>query len=107
MKYSVVLRNLVANRNNCFDAQISQMDKVLFCLCACLSAENGERASLRSVTKIQDQIILNRKKRSIKKTAKEKQKKNKKKKNASPEDKRHDTRACISMNQSVGRGNTQ
>ena len=43
---------LVASRNKRFEAQISQTDKVLFCLGACrLSAENGERASLKSVTK--------------------------------------------------------
>ena len=43
---------LVASRNNCFDAQISQTHKELFCWGAChLSAENGERASLKSVTK--------------------------------------------------------
>ena len=43
----------MASRNNRFEAQISQTDKVLFCLGACrLSEENGERASLKSVTKI-------------------------------------------------------
>ena len=62
---------LVASRNNRFDAQISQTpDKVFVCLGACrLSAENNERASLKSVTKIRHPKILNRKKRSIKKTA--------------------------------------
>ena len=61
---SVILRTiLVASRNNRFDAQISQTDKVLFCLGACrLSAENGERAFLKSVTKIRLPKILNRKK---------------------------------------------
>ena len=43
---------LVASRNNGFDAQISQTDKVIFCLGACLSAENGEPASLKSETQI-------------------------------------------------------
>ena len=44
---------LMASRTNRFDALISQMDKVLFCLGGCcLSAENGESAFLKSVTKI-------------------------------------------------------
>ena len=47
-----------------FDAQISQMVKVLFCLGACrLSAENGEHASLKSVTNIRLPKTLNRKKK--------------------------------------------
>ena len=54
----------MASRNNRFDAQISQTDKVLFCLGACrLSAENGERASLKSVTKIRHPKILKLKKK--------------------------------------------
>ena len=94
----------MASRNNRFDAQISQTDTVLFCLGACrLSAENGERASLKSVTKIRHPKILNPKKDQLKETAKKKKKKKKKKKSAS-EHKRHDTREYISMNQSVGGG---
>ena len=54
----------MASRNNPFDAQISQKDKVLFCLGARrLSVENGERLSLKSVTKIRHPKILNRKKK--------------------------------------------
>ena len=71
----------MASRNNRFDAQISQTDKVLFCLGACrLSAENVERASLKSVTKIRHPKSLNRKRRSIKKETATKKKKKKKKK---------------------------
>ena len=77
----------MASRNNCFDAQIAQTHKELFCLGACrLSAENGERASLKSVTIMRHPKILNRKKDQIKKAAKKKNKKKKKiinKKNAS------------------------
>ena len=52
VKDSVVLRNYFSGQQECFDAQISQTDKVVFRLGACrLSAENGERASLKSVTK--------------------------------------------------------
>ena len=66
----------MASRNNPFDAQISQTDKVLFCLGACrLSVEKGERLSLKSVTKIRHPKILNRKKRSIKKKQQYKKKK--------------------------------
>ena len=94
------------SRNNRFDVQASQTDKVLFCLGARrLSAENGERASLKSMTKNRHPKILNRKKRSIKKqnsSRKQKKKKKKKKKLPASSDKRHDTRVCISMNQSVG-----
>ena len=61
---------LVASRNNRFDAQISQTDKVLFYLGAChLSAENGEHVSLKSMTKNRHPKILKWKKRSIKKIA--------------------------------------
>ena len=100
----------MTSRNNHFDAPISQTDKVLFCLDACcLSAENGERASLKSVTKIRHPKILNQKKRSIKNkkkqqktaTTKKKKKKERKKKLPVSEDRRHDTRVCISMNWSV------
>ena len=90
----------MASRNNRFDAQISQTDKVLFCVGAYrLSAENNERASLKSVTSIRHPKILNRKKKKI----------NLKKNKTLPasEDKRHDTRVSILMNQLVGRGNTQ
>ena len=54
----------MASKTNHFDAQISQTDKVLFCLGAyCLSAENGERASLKLVSKIRHPKIWNRKKK--------------------------------------------
>ena len=50
---SVALRNYFSGLAGRFDVQILQTDKVLFCLSACrLSAENSERASLKSVTKI-------------------------------------------------------
>ena len=58
----------MASRNNRFAAQILQTDMVLFCLgTCCLSAEDVERVSLKSVTKIQHPKILNWKKRSMKK----------------------------------------
>ena len=99
----VLINHLSASRNNRFDAQISQTDKLLFCLGACrLSAKNSERASLKSVTEIRHPKILNRKKNQLKKTAR-----TKKEKPTASEYKRRDTRVCISMNQSVGRGNTQ
>ena len=75
---------LVASRNNRFDLQISQTDKVLFCLGACLSAENSELiASLKSVTKIRHPKILNRKKDQLKKKKKKKTTKKTPTKNAS------------------------
>ena len=91
----------MASRNNRFDAQISQTDKVhvLFCLGDChFSAENSERASLKSLTKLWHPKILNQKKRSIKKHRKKLKKQTKL---PASEDKRHDTRMCFSMNQSV------
>ena len=85
----VLILFLLASRNNPFDAQISQTDKVLFCLGACrLSAEKDKRASLKSVTKIRHPKIMNQKKRSIKKHSrkkKNKKKKNNKKKNCQPQ----------------------
>ena len=63
---SVLLRNYYSGQPGIhrFDAQISQTDKVLFCLGACrLSAEIGERVSLKSVTSIRYPKILNRKKK--------------------------------------------
>ena len=89
----------MASRNNRFDAQITQTDKVLFCLGAyCLSAENGEHASLKSVTKIRHPKILNRKKKKdqLKKTAKKR-----KKTLPASENKRYNTRLCISISRSV------
>ena len=80
---------LVASRNNRFDVQISQTDKV-----CCLSAENGERASLKSMTKNQHPKILNRKKKDQlkKKTATKK----KTKKNCQPQGIKDVTPACVS-----------
>ena len=103
---------LVASRNNHFNAQISQTDKVLFCLGDCrLSAENGEHESLKSVTKVRHPKILNWKKRATKPPPPPPppppRKQKKKKKKTASEDKIHDTRLCISMNQSVDRGSTQ
>ena len=79
----------VASISSRFDAQISQTDKV-FCLGVCrLSAENSERASLKSVTKIRHPKILHRKKGQLKKK--------KKQKNCQPQRIKYTTPACSSQ----------
>ena len=84
----------MASRDNRFDVQISQTDKVLFCLGACrLSTENGERASLKSVTKIRHPKILNRKKKDLLK---------KTKKNCQPQ-RIKDMTPRVHLDESVGR----
>ena len=71
----------MANRNNRLDAQISQTDKVLFCLGACrLSAENRERASEVSDEISTSQNFDSGKKNQLKKKKKKKKKKTEKKK---------------------------
>ena len=95
----------MASRHNRFDAQISQTDEVLFCLGVCRrSAENGERASLKSVTKIQHPKMMNRKKKINKKKKKNSKKKKKKKKKKKCQPQRiKDMTPRVHLDESVGR----